>query len=367
MKSSIVYLSFIVALLITQATMLSRQVNASAPIGNQSKKLLNGLIVQRSVAELGQIRSVAFIGHSFAWAVTLGGDLWRTQDGGQKWKELSSTDERKTVFICISFINSRQGWAVSADAFILNTSDGGENWSKSTRLTYPESGIGIAQIVFTDKLHGWMIGGQYYVWRTVDGGKTWELFTNWKDGICSVRRLKFYDSKNGFLACHYNTIFRTSDGGKNWKVKEIMEGTGVVNDLYFSGQLGWVVGSSSINIHHSSNNGKSWTTQLTRKTRAMADNFESVFFLDSKRGWAAGEKYKPNGEASRGVILQTKNGGKTWAAIKTPDGLTACQWVYFGDTQRGWVVDEFSVYRTINAGKSWEKSWSVVNSARAPR
>jgi photosystem II stability/assembly factor-like uncharacterized protein len=315
---------------------------------------------QKSTAELGQIRSVAFIGKRHAWFVTLGGALWHTQDGGAEWRELTKSQTRN--FSCVSFVDHRYGWAVSHDGFVLRTINGGKSWNIRAKMNYPVSGVGAEQTFFIDKLHGWIIGGIHYVWRTTDGGATWELLTNWKDGICSVRRIKFFDSKNGFLTCYYNSIFRTFDGGKNWKLTKIAEGGGVVNDIYFSGRKGWIAGSKSVYIHHTINNGKNWTPQSKNGIAASIDNIESLSFIDSIKGWATGEKYLSIGGGSpKGVILQTDNGGHRWHVANAPTNMTTGYWIFFADRSRGWVIDKYSVYRTTNAGRNWKETWNALN------
>ncbi|HEX8558565.1 MAG TPA: YCF48-related protein [Pyrinomonadaceae bacterium] len=54
----------------------------------------------------------------------------------------------------------------------------------------------------------------------------------------------------------------------------------------------------------------------------------AVFFVDERRGWAAGGK---------GALLRTSDGGETWEAAGRPTTDTLRD-VFFGDAETGWLV-----------------------------
>ena len=84
----------------------------------------------------------------------------------------------------------------------------------------------------------------------------------------------------------------------------------------------------------------------------------TIFFLDQSRGWAGG---------SRGTLVATIDGGKTWQ-IKpqpTPDALRD---IYFFDDDNGWLLCEANVYelksktdprtylmQTTDGGEHWKR------------
>ena len=95
-----------------------------------------------------------------------------------------------------------------------------------------------------------------------------------------------------------------------------------------------------------------------RQTSGSLAWLHSVFFLDQNRGWAAG---------SKGALLATDDGGKTWKARKRPadDSLRD---IYFADSLNGWIVCERNVYelksnddvrtylmKTNDGGENWER------------
>ncbi len=98
----------------------------------------------------------------------------------------------------------------------------------------------------------------------------------------------------------------------------------------------------------------SWTKQRTASLAWL----HAVFFVDHARGWAVG---------SRGALLVTVDGGKTWQAkpAATEDVIRD---VYFTDQLNGWLVCERNIYelqsnkderaylmKTSDGGEHWKR------------
>ena len=84
----------------------------------------------------------------------------------------------------------------------------------------------------------------------------------------------------------------------------------------------------------------------------------AVFFLDKNRGWAAG---------SRGTLLTTVDGGKSWQAESQPT-VDVLRDIYFTDDQNGWLLCEANLYdlkgkddprtylmQTSDGGVNWKR------------
>ena len=97
-----------------------------------------------------------------------------------------------------------------------------------------------------------------------------------------------------------------------------------------------------------------WTKQRTGSLAWL----HAVYFLDNDRGWAVG---------SRGTLLATADGGKSWKAKPQPTE-DAIRDVYFADEQDGWLVCERNIYdlrsndepraylmKTIDGGEHWQR------------
>ena len=94
----------------------------------------------------------------------------------------------------------------------------------------------------------------------------------------------------------------------------------------------------------------------------------SIYFLDEDRGWIAG---------SRGTLLTTRDGGKTWRLEKrfVDDNIYD---VFFADERNGWILCGRDVYtlgvrspsyllRTSDGGDTWEKFELKDNKERLVR
>lgn len=312
----------------------------------------------KNMGVMGQVRSVAFIGSDLAWLVTLGGDLWRTQNAGVTWEK--SSRKPGGYFVCVTFVDELHGWAVGENGIVFYTDDGGKQWHKRGKLNYPQSGIVADRITFVDKLHGWAVGGKQDIWSTQDGGINWELFSDWQDSTCTIRRIKFFNSKMGWLACHSGLLSRTDDGGKSWTTVSVKSDGGVINDVFFINEsTGWVVGYSDINIHRTTDGGENWELLLPFKLVYGNGDIESLFFVNENEGWIVGEDKWTNKEGLRGIVLHTKDGGKTWKPARIGNGATIYWWVHFTNASQGWVIDSDAVYRTNDSGKSWNEVWNI--------
>ena len=56
---------------------------------------------------------------------------------------------------------------------------------------------------------------------------------------------------------------------------------------------------------------------------------------------------------TRGIVLHTLDGGKTWQTVDIGKVEPFFHRVYFADTQHGWLFSRDNTYRTDNGGKSW--------------
>ena len=68
----------------------------------------------------------------------------------------------------------------------------------------------------------------------------------------------------------------------------------------------------------------------------------SVFFVDERRGWAAGGK---------GALLSTADGGATWE-LRKPPTEDALRDIFFHDAETGWLVCERSIFKPMEKDES---------------
>ena len=160
---------------------------------------------------------------------------------------------------------------------VLLTSDGGKHW---TETPVKETGL---SLFFLDDSVGWMVT-EKGVWFTEESGRSWRKLSRAPSGLL---RIWFLDRTHGFAAGIEKRVFETFDAGETWTlipiVKEIQTNPTFTTfgEIAFSGLNGII---SGWNIPPQAG-GPDW--------------------MEPK---SAAHRQKPNYT----VLLQTKNGGKTW-------------------------------------------------------
>lgn len=168
-----------------------------------------------------EVKEIKFVDSQKGWAVGYFytsvtrqrmSALFRTVDGGRKWRQLSHVDiDLQGGVQSLLFLDGRTGWGInSRRRDIVQTDDGGETWTVS--FSSDESSWN--SLFFADDKHGWAVGSG--IAYTSDGGATWSyqlhpvLAPGYLDSII------FTDKKHGWAA-GTDVIMRTSDGGKTWR------------------------------------------------------------------------------------------------------------------------------------------------------
>ncbi|HYN85084.1 MAG TPA: YCF48-related protein [Pyrinomonadaceae bacterium] len=75
-------------------------------------------------------------------------------------------------------------------------------------------------------------------------------------------------------------------------------------------------------------------------------DLNTVFFVDSKRGWAAGDG---------GLVIHTEDSGRTWArqTVQTTDAVND---LYFRDKTDGYLLAGARIFTTEDGGETWRES-----------
>lgn len=191
------------------------------------------------------------------------------------------------------------------------------------------------------------------IWNTEDGGSTWMNATPgashpFGDGLdiisvaCfqqdkGVRRwIAARETKGGTVA----EIAYSDDGGVTWT--QVLVGSVVGECASHSGALFAIdkyhvwFATDKGNVYFSSDGGVTWVLQDS-VTASGANILKSIHFADFSNGYAVG---------ASGTIIQTVDGGDTWAAIVDPSG---------GDDF--YSVHVFSQFRMLcgnDAGELWQ-------------
>jgi len=88
------------------------------------------------------------------------------------------------------------------------------------------------------------------------------------------------------------------------------------------------------------------------KINSGASDLNTVYFLDSKRGWVGGDG---------GFLSHTEDGGNTWVrqSVGTKAGIND---IYFRDKEAGFLLAGNAIFVTHDEGVRWEKSRTFLPS-----
>lgn len=282
----------------------------------------------------------------------------------------------------VSFLTKEEGWVVGQLGKIFHTVDGGKSWDEQRSGT----NLLLTAVDFVDRTHGWAVGERGVILHTTNGGKTWREQPS--GTAYPLFDVKFLDRKNGWAVGHWGTILATRDGGKQWLERSLtlpLKEQGLIEPAAFHDvidpETGEVIAQAGQLLT------KSVIEEIFRRgihtVRIREDLIlYSLFFLDGKQGWIAGE---------RGLVLRTENGGESWEKFRLPrppvqeaagkEEVRAEELLVLGDEMseeelaafgivapppslygiffvspfQGWVVGQEGVIaRTSDGGRQWE-------------
>lgn len=204
-------------------------------------------------------------------------------------------------------------------------------------------------------------GGKY--WRlinTKDGGKTWKVVSP-PGGYPTESRYFAIDKGAAWVASAIipasgpvdnGYVYATKDRGATWtKSNAIPLKTGDAVAQYFMPQAlyfidyntGWLVASIGrfsnqdvLIIFMTTDGGKNWTRQTDKFAASVSGaglpcSVDGIGFVSATRGWLAGNCLAVSLD-ERWSVLQTDDGGKTWAKVNLPEPANAPAAVLGGNT-----------------------------------
>ena len=280
---------------------------------------------------------------------TTGGGLWKTEDAGQHWKNIS-------------------------DGFFKTGSVGAISVSESNpNILYCGMGEHAPRGVMTHHGDG--------VYKSIDAGKTWKHI-----GLTHTQHIArieihptnpdiVYVAAQGALygPSEDRGIYKSVDGGDNWeKVLYVNPNTGCSelsmdmnqpNILYAAmwdhQRFPWMVrsGGTGSGLYKSVDSGKTWKKIHKGLPKEMGKMAIDVSRANSDRVYALIES---DTEKDLGGLFVSKNGGKSWSKVSGDNRLTQRAWYYI-EVFAG-TTNEHEVYvmsapalRSIDGGKTWER------------
>ena len=273
----------------------------------------------------------AFWSTSYASSTQFKNGVIRSTDYGETWSGGEIPEIEMGIIMWIEALDANtafivvENWAGAGLQGIYKTTDGGNKWLRDT-VAYANSQFGAGYIHFFDKNNGVVVGERNFgtgfdIYTTTNGGSNWTVvpqanippaFTN--EAIQTTPMGVYKD--NIWLttlpaAGHGPRIFKTTDKGYHWSV---IAPPGLTDKYYISVAL------------QDENNG-----------------LMVAFTLN------------------QGKISKTTDGGKTWTAIGSPDGLIPNFIVHIPETASSYVVANDANFAggpggsafTLDEGKTW--------------
>ncbi|MBK7629622.1 MAG: protein kinase [Ignavibacteriales bacterium] len=162
----------------------------------------------------------------------------------------------------------------------------------------------------------------------------------------NLNSIAFLDDYKGFIAGDSGLVMQTSDGGTNWK-KFSSKFSNNFNSVSYTDNKLIIVGSTGFIgiINYNSN-------QIKRINSNTAETLFKIYFIDHNIGFIVG---------SRGLILNTYDGGLTWHATNSYVNENLFS-ISFADSKNGIIVGwNGTILKTTNGGLSWQKQSSKTN------
>lgn len=340
--------------------------------------------------------SLQFVTEQHGWAVgyrrnaddTYTGVILATSNSGEDWTP--QYEGRNEVFVLNSdlcFIDVNNGWVLGSvreqdvwKSLLLHTTDGGKNWTRMSVEHLLVEGKWIAAIDFISAEEGWIVVTkgidadqafdlgiwwlEWTIFHTEDGGQTWTKQATGTEKHSSSPSCKVHalNEDNVWIGISAKTVLHTEDGGTTWDIREykwkgynirlvhpekgekrIYREWGInTQSIYFlDSQRGWIVGDGMLTT---TDGGSTWHRE-EQKPFGYQD-MNDVFFVTSDKGWAVGQG---------GAIFHTDDAGVTWKHQESSTSVDL-HGIHFVSAEEGWVVgDESTILHTIDGGHTWVK------------
>lgn len=220
---------------------------------------------------------------------------------------------------------------------------------------------------FVTPHHGWVVSGGGEVYETTDAGDTWTLRSVVPQYL---RATAFVDASHGWMGVLFNDVklYETTDGGATLqdvtdRIHPAIDG-GVCGLFALSETHVWGAGQYAAPAYliETTDGGASWAS---RDMSDLAGSLVDVYFLDSQRGFAVGGTAGTS-IGGKAVVLATEDGGATWEqrfVSSRPDDEREWAWkIAFPTPEVGYVSVEdgspgpgpFSkVLKTTDGGVTW--------------
>jgi photosystem II stability/assembly factor-like uncharacterized protein len=318
---------------------------------------------------------ISFSSASGGWAVA-DHALYLTTDGGSTWKQSELPLSQDSCLTTAFFVNTSIGWVALHQCErdvagewdflrVLKTTDGGQSW----KTQYEANNAWPSALWFVNENNGWLVGSMYQrdqpflaalVLRTIDGGRTWldvstginemiraEVAATKSPNYDQIKELTLDEDNSLSVLTLRGSIFRTKDNGSSWQKvftltneprQSALRNLGTYGGKYFIG--GGAVSVEGVwGVFLSEESPNSWF-----RYRLNGVSFNDVLMLPDGRLFASGailkDKAKAPDDQTDGVILHSKDTGRTWQMIYRNTSIRSINSLATNTTGAIWVAGD---------------------------
>lgn len=279
---------------------------------------------------------------------TTGGGVWKTEDAGQHWNNISdgffttgsvgavSVSESNPNIVYVGMgEHAPRGVMTSYGDGVYKSTDAGKTWKKMglektqhiSRIVIHPTNPDIVYVAAQGALHA--PNEDRGVYKSSNGGETWE-------------KVLFVDNKSGAVELSMDMNYPEVLYAAMWEHQ----------------RLPWKVisGGPGSGLYKSTDSGKTWKMLSNGLPKEKGKMAIAVSRANSDKVYALIES---DSDKDQGGLFVSENGGIDWSMVSGDNRLVQRAWYYievFADPQ-----DEHTVYvlsapalRSIDGGKSWE-------------
>lgn len=245
-----------------------------------------------------QYASASVVYASGGYADPIPGVILKSINGGLSWDTLSHLlPENK--FLSLYFLDVNTGF-VGGGNNLYRTNDGGLSWNQ---VTLPSGVSTIEDIEFTSMSNGYLVNsGTGGLLTTNDGGSTWTAVS--LPTSETAIRVEFFDGNNGLIGCENGVILYTHDGGATWSAGSNPDpDLSDISSITMTSPTTCYIGAQQ-RILHSLDGGQVWTESVNITTLSppfLISVLYDLEFPSPQVGYGSGQLLS--------LIIKTTNGG----------------------------------------------------------
>lgn len=229
------------------------------------------------------------------------GSIYKTTNAGATWEKTfsSNTYSVNSVFI----LNDSIGYACGDSLTFYTSRNAGNTWIRYVfpNLPWKQYMVPFHSLFFLSEEIGFIVGGEHFskggISLTLYGGTEWWHPCFYNEFDCIVM-----PDENTIYIGGYGMIYKSVDGGHTFQPCYI-RGDWYRSLYFFDSKSGFAAGYNG-GLYKTTDGGDSWKTiKKVNHFFTESENYTSIIFTDKQHGYIAG---------NQGKLLITEDGGKTW-------------------------------------------------------